>query len=165
MNRDNEEYAGIERLLKRVHPPVPSPELKARALRTAGDAWLDASTGVPWHIPIRRLALSAAAATVLISLANLYGDRVSAHRLPVPTPIAERVEPYDFDVLMDPDACSIRYTATTAGSAQPDASALVDYLERVREALGETKRDDASDSPAPTERRSRLPQIPSSLNS
>jgi hypothetical protein len=165
MNRDNEERAGIEGLLKRVRPPEPSSELKTRVLRTAGEAWLKVSTGVPWHIPIRRLAISAVAATVLISLANLYGDRVSAHRLPAPTPIAERVDPYDFDVMMDPDASSIRYTVTTARSAQPDASALVDHLERVREALGETKRDDASDSPAPAERRSRLPQIPSSLNS
>ncbi len=165
MNRDNEEHAGIEGLLKRVRPPEPSSELKARVLRIAGEAWLDASAGVPWQIPIRRLAISAAAATVLVSLANLYGDRASAHRPPAPTPIAERVEPCDLDVMMDPDASLIRYTVTTARSAQPDASAFLDYLERVREALGETERDEASDSPAPTERRSRVSQIPSSLNS
>lgn len=165
MNRGNEEHKGIEGLLKRVRPPEPSSELKARVLRTTGEAWLDASAGIPWQIPIRRLVVSAAAAAVLISLANLYGDRASAHHSPAPAPIAERVEPCDLDVMMDPDASSIRYTVTTARSAQPSASALLDYLERVREALGETNRDDASDSPAPSERRSRLPQIPSSLNS
>jgi len=165
MNRDNEEYAGIEGLLKRVCPPEPSSELKARILRTAGEAWSDASAGVPWQIPIRRLALSALAAAVLISLANFYGDRASAHHSPAPTAIAERVEPCDLEIMMDPGASSIRYTVTTARSAQPDASAFLDYLERVREALGEPKRDDASDSSAPTERRSRLSQIPSSMNS
>ncbi len=165
MNRSNEGHAGIEGLLKRVRPPEPSSELKARVLRIAGEAWLKASAGVAWQIPIRRLALSAAAATVLISLANLYGDRASARRPPAPTPVAERVEPCDLDTMMDPDASSIRYTVTTARSAQPDASAIFDYLARVRKALGETERDDASGSPTPTERRSRLPQSPSSLNS
>lgn len=165
MNRDNEEHAEIERLLKQVRPLEPSSELKARVVRTAGEAWLKASAGVPWQIPIRRLALSALAATVLISLANLYGDRASAHHSPAPTPITERVELHNFDVMMAPDPSSIRYTVTTARSARPDASALVDYLARVRDALDETERDETSDGLAPTERRSRLPQISSSLNS
>jgi hypothetical protein len=160
---NNGEYAESERLLRRVRPSEPSAELKSRVLHAAQGAWRGASEGVPWPIPIRRLFASAAAATILVCLANLYGDHASAHR-PVVAPVAGHTEPCDFDVMTDSEAPLIRY-AVTGRPAQPDASTLCDYLERVRRALSETERNEAPDNPAPVERRSRLPRIPSSLNS
>ncbi len=161
---DDHEHADTERLLRRVRPTEPSTQLKALVLQTAREAWPGASTNIPWQIPIRRLALSAVAATVLISLANLYADHASGHE-PAAIPIAEHVEPCDPEVMTVPNASSIRYVVTTVRSIPTDASILSNHLEEVRETLGATERDEKSDGPDPIERRSRLHQIPSSLNS
>lgn len=164
MNSNDAEHAQTERFLSQVCPSEPSAELRNRILLAAQKAWRDASVNIPWQIPIRRLAASAVAAAILVSLANLYCDRAFAHRS-IAIPIAGSVEPCDLDVTIGPAASLIRYAVTATGLDRTDTATPVDYLERVRRALGETEQNEAPEDPAPAERRSRLPRIPSSLNS
>lgn len=164
MNNNDAEHLQVERLLKQVRLSGPTAELKKRVLQAAQKARRDATAGVPWRIPIRRLAASAAVAAILVSLANLHCDRTFARRS-IAIPIAGSVEPCDLDVTIGPAASLIRHAVTATGLDRTDTATSVDYLERVRRALGETERDEAPDDPAPAERRSRLPRIPSSLNS
>lgn len=153
MSRTNEEHVRTEGFLKRVRPQEPSAELKAQVLRAARDAWHDASAGIPWRIPLRRLVVSAAAAAVLISLANLYGDCASI-RPATQVLTSGSAEPCDLDIMTDPQMSFMRYAVRAGRPARPEASLLADYLEMVCETLTETEGGDGSDEPA--ERRSRL---------
>ena len=160
MSRTNEEHAETEGFLKRFRPQEPAGELKARVIRSAWGAWHETSAGVPWQIPLRRLAASAVAAAILISLANRYGD-CAPTRHPTGIPAAGHVEPCDLDVMTAPQTLLARYAVTAGRPTRPDASSLLDYLDMVRETLRETEHDDASDEPVPAERRSHLfPNLP-----
>ena len=78
MNETNAEHERIERLLKKAHLPQPSSQLHDRVATAAGQAWDQEPTDVPWQIPLRRLALSAAAACLVASAANHLSDRVTS---------------------------------------------------------------------------------------
>jgi hypothetical protein len=155
MSELNEEPIECERILRRVRTLAPSDELKGRIMQAAQEAWRDTVLSVPWQVPVGRLVVSTMAATIVISLANLYGDRASANR-PVHEPTAERAEPCDLDVTAEPNPPLVRYAVTAGSPAQPDASALFAYLKRFREALREMEHNETPDGPDPMERRSRL---------
>jgi len=150
MSTPNEEYDGIERLLKRVRPQEPSAELEERVQRAAQQAWRYDAAGIPWRIPILRLAVSTAAAAVIVTLANLYGDRASYPRR-APVPAAACVEPCDLDITGGIHVSFARYAATT------DASALFDHLRAVRETLRETEENRLPQGPGLSNPRSHLP--------
>ena len=145
MSTPNEEYDRIERLLKRVRPQEPSAELEERVQRAAQQAWCKDAADVPW-----RLAFSTAAAAVLVTLANLYGDRASySPRAPVPA--ATCVEPCDLDIMGEIPVSFARYAATT------DTSALFNHLRAVRETLRETEENGLPQGPGLRDPRSHLP--------
>lgn len=164
MSKINEEHRETEESLRRVRPQGPSAELKGRVLLAARRAWRQESAHVPWQIPLRRLAASAIAAVLIMSLANLYGNRASGYR-PAGAPTASFAEPCDLDSIMDVHIPLIRYMATAGRPAQGGASTLLQHLEMVRGTLRETERKDTSEESAPLERRSRLFPSLSSLNS
>jgi len=164
MSKTDNKHRKTEEVLRRVRPQELSAELKAKVVGTARDAWHKEPANIPWQIPLRRLAASAAAAVLIVSLANLYGDCASV-RHPTRTPMAGCAEPCDLDALMNVYTPLVRYMAAAGRPAQPCASALLDHLERVRETLRETERSESSEEPAPVERKSRLPGVPSSLHS
>jgi len=62
----------MERLLKKARLAEPSAEFKARITRAAKEAWNEPPVEMPWRIGLRRLAVSAAAAVLMISSANYY---------------------------------------------------------------------------------------------
>ena len=164
MSELNKEPMKCERVLRRVRVLDPSDELKSRIMQTTRGAWYDTAPSVPWQVPIGRLVISTMAATIVISLANLYSDRASANR-PAHEPIAEYAEPCDLDVIAEPNPSLVRYAVMASSPAQPNASALFAYLKRVRETLCETEHNDAADGPDPVERRSRLLPTSPSLHS
>ncbi|MEN6337494.1 MAG: hypothetical protein ABFE01_24840 [Phycisphaerales bacterium] len=164
MNSNDEEYTKIERLLKRARPTEPSAELKSRVLHAARETWLGASAGIPWQTPVRRLIVSAVAATIVVSLANVYADRAFAPGS-VSMPAAGYMEPCEIDVMAESDTPQIYFAATAVRAAQPDASTLFDHLEKVRETLREVDRDESSGGSMPIPPGSRLHQVPSSVNS
>ncbi len=164
MSEINEEHRETEESLRRVRPQGPSAELKGRVLLAARRAWRQESAHVPWQIPLRRLAASAIAAVLIMSLANLYGNRASGYR-PAGAPTAGFAEPCDLDAIMDVHAPVMRYMAIAGRSAWGGAPALLEHLEMVRDALREAEQTEAAEEPAPVERRSRLLPSPSSLHS
>lgn len=78
MNEPRSEHDRIERLLKQARLPEPSPQLHDRVTAAAKQAWDQEPAEVPWQIPLRRLVLAAAAAFVIISVANHLSDRVTS---------------------------------------------------------------------------------------
>lgn len=155
MSTPNEEYDRIERLLKRVRPQEPSAELEERVQCAAQEAWREDTAGIPWRIPILRLALSTAAAAVLVTLANLYGDRAS-YPPRAPVPAAACVEPCDLDIMGEIPVSFTRYAATTDTPIGSDASALFDHLRAVRETLRETEEKGLPQGPGLRDPRSHL---------
>jgi hypothetical protein len=153
MSEAEHEYNRMEHLLKRVRPQAPSPELKARVIRAAHNAWQDDATGIPWWIPIRRLLVSAAAALVSVSFANLYSERADAQQQ---GPTSTAIEPYDLDIASEAYPSLVRYAIRLDTPGGSDACALFDHLRTVQAALRETEGDDATDEPGQTNSRSHL---------
>ncbi len=155
MSELNEEHVECERILRRARASDPSDELRSRIAQAAREAWRDTVPSVPWQVPVGRLVASTMAATIVISLANLYGDHASTNR-PAPEPTAEHAEPCDLDVMTEPNPSLVRYAVMAGSPAQPDASALFKYVKRARETLREIEHNETPDEPNPVERRSRL---------
>jgi hypothetical protein len=158
MNRENNE---IERLLRQAKLPEPSAELKERVTGAARKAWDQASPDIPWQVPIRRLAISAAAAVLMVSLANY-----SANCVPVGWQshgfAATAEEPPELgDWPEIPHSPLVRHLISKPSACNPGA--LREYMEKVRQALDESESTEAPHVIAPVERGSRL--LPTRLNS
>jgi hypothetical protein len=151
MNRESNE---VEQRLKRARLAEPSAELKARIVGAARETWAKAPADIPWRIPLRHLALSTAAAVLIMALANLYGDQLSAPRLH-PRPSVVCRETVDLDTLAEvPVDCRIVGYAhsppsmfaqwESVGTAHPT---LLDYAGQVRQTLKETEQDGMQQEP------------------
>jgi hypothetical protein len=81
MNETNEGQDDVSRGLGRLRLAPPSSGLRQRVVGAALDAWAGAEhqpDRVPWTPPVLRFAAAAAAAVVLVHLANVGGDRALA---------------------------------------------------------------------------------------
>ncbi len=157
MDRENNE---IERLLRRARLPEPSAELKERVSGAARQAWDQASPDVPWQVPVRRLVVSAAAAVLMISLANYYADRVPASR-PTHEFVASMVETPELDDWLQMPCGRLVRHLTNRPPAFTSAT-LREHMEKVRDVLDESESTDPPDAGAPVEYKSRL--VPARLN-
>ena len=147
----------IERLLKQVRPPEPSPLLKRRVTGAAGRAWSETSSAVPWQIPLRRLAVSAAAAVLVVSLANIYSDYALARWRSAGSAAIGRSPAESGAWAEAPYSPCVRWPANVMrASSARDVSALLNYVERVRQILNETPPNGAGEQPASMEGRGRL---------
>jgi hypothetical protein len=156
--RNNNE---IERLLRRAKLPEPSAELKERVTSAARKAWNEASPDIPWQVPVRQLAISAAAAMLMVSLANYYGDHMLTGWQPNGSASAVE-EPSDSgDWPQTPYSSLVRHLAMMNKPVR-NPSALLEYMEKLREILGEREPPEVPDPGAPAGHRSRL--LPTRLN-
>jgi hypothetical protein len=157
MGRENNE---IERLLQRAKLPEPSPELRERVTGAARKAWGQTATDISWQVPVRRLAISTAAALLMISLADYYGDHMLVARQShgFAATIEEMPEPDDW--LQVPSNLLVRHLSNEPSASTP--TALLEYMEKIRRALDESEPTEAPDAVAPVEHRSRL--LPARLN-
>jgi hypothetical protein len=155
---DNER---IENLLRKVHLPEPSPQLKARITAEAKKLWHQSSGELPGRILFWRLAVSAAAAVLIIGLANWSSD-LAAGRWRSAKVLAAVEQPAGLDALPDlPSGPFIGRLASAArGSLHIDASSLSEHVQRVREFLDEIWQNGA---PAPIGR-SRLAPDKAGIN-
>ena len=161
-DRQNE---SIESLLKKAHLPEPSTELKERITAKATRIWNQTLQDVPWQIPIRRLAASAAAAVFIIWLSNISSD-VFVARWQTGGASAQPQQLSEVDVLSDmPYDPFVRHLAST-GREYPvrDASGLRHYVETCRRLLDEIQQNQDSQLPVPFEGSSRLLPKRSNLN-
>jgi len=157
MDRENNE---IERLLRQAKLPKPSAELEERVTSAARQAWDQAASDVPWQIPVRRVAISAAAAVLMISFANYWADRVPAGR-PTHEFVASTVETPELDDWLQMPCDRLVRHLTNRPPAFTSAT-LRKHMEKVRRVLDESESTEPPDAATPVEYKSRL--LPARLN-
>ncbi len=157
MNEKDMENDKIEQLLRRANPPEPSPLLKERITAEARKAWNQTSLEMPWQIPIRRLVASAAAAVLIISIANFSNDRALKGWYPRDIQSTREQIP-KLEVLPDmPVRPFVRYLVSVKRRPSlTNTSALHNYAERIRHILNETQQNGISNQPVRNGGRSRL---------
>ncbi len=157
MNEKDLENDKIEHLLRRAHILEPSPLLKERITAEARKVWNQTSLEMPWQIPIRRLVASAAAAVLIISIANFSSEHTLKKWRPGDAQVTKKPLP-DLERLPEiPYTPSIRHlVSVNRKPSMTDDSALRDYAERVRQVLNEMQQNGLSNQPAPDGGRSRL---------
>lgn len=94
MNETEKSHDEIERLLKRVRPPRPSDELKEQVLQAGKEAWAAHPSHGLGRIALRRLVLSAAAAVLIVVLADAWSNATMARWRP-PEPARMALTPDD----------------------------------------------------------------------
>ena len=138
----------IESLLRSVHMAEPSPQLKVRITAEAARMWNQSSSKPSWFIPLRHLAASAAAAVVIIWLANYSSDRALGRWRPANV-LAVVEQPADIDALpeLPYGPLARRLVSVNRGSLAIGTSSLSDRAETIRQVLDEAMQSGAS-SPA-----------------
>lgn len=134
----------LENLLRRAHLPEASPELKQRITAEARKVWDQTPADIPWQIPFRRLAASAAAAMFIVWLANFSSDHTLAKWRPGGASVTGQ-QPSDFDMLPEmPYGPLAKHLASVDRKSRViDASALSDYVENMRRLLEQTQQNGA----------------------
>lgn len=138
MKDNGSENERIESLLRSVHMAEPSPQLKGRITAEAAKAWDQSSSDLSWLVPLRWLAVSAAAAIVTIWLANYSSDlALGQWRSPRIQAAIER--PADVDRLPELPSSLLarRLACMNPRSLTIGASSLNDHVESVRRVLDE----------------------------
>jgi hypothetical protein len=135
----------IENLLRTVHLTEPSPQLKERITAEAKKLWNQSSAEVAWWIPFRRLAVSAAAAVLIIWLANCSSD-LALGRWRSANVLAAIEQPADIDALpeLPYGPFARRLVSINRRSLGIDTSSLSDHVEKVRQILDEARQNGAS---------------------
>ena len=166
MNKKDMENDKIEQLLRRAHPSEPSPLLKERITTEARKAWNQTSLEMPWQIPIRRLVASAAAAVLIISIANFSNDHTLKKWRPGDAQVTRKKLP-DLETLPEmPYRPFVRHmVSVNRRPSLTNASALRDYTERVRQVLNEMQQNGASNGQTLDGGRSRLFPVQSGSDS
>lgn len=151
MNNENDaKNKRLEALMRKAYLPEPSPQLKERITAEAKKAWTQAASDVPWQIPIRRLAVSAAAAVLAVWLANCSSDYVLGRRMTGGVPVAGRVsDQNDINALPEMPYSPFvrRLVSVHSESSGFDASALIDRAEAYRRILDEALQSTFSQPP------------------
>ena len=156
MKATDGQFDELERRLKQAHLGKPSDELKARIVGSARETWDQAPADIPWRIPLRHLAISAAAAVLIVSCANYFSTRAVAP-WQAGRPGAVRMEvAHSEDTPEMSYSPFVRNLIATSGTPTYDASALLDYFQNARKTLDGAEQDEAADGSGPSDRESRL---------
>ena len=144
----------IEQRLKQARLAEPSAELKARIVGSARETWSKAPADIPWRIPLRHLAVSAAAAVLIVSSANYFSTAAVAP-WQAGRPVTSRIEAAHFEDMPEmPYSPFVRHLIATSGAPAQDASVLLDYFQSVRKTLEGAEQDNAADGSGPNEQES-----------
>ncbi len=156
MKATDGQFDEIERYLKRARLAEPSAGLKLRTIGAAQETWKKAPADIPWRVPLRHLAVSAAAAVLIVSCAN-YFNRAAVAPWQAGRPGTVRMEAaHSEDMPEMPYSPFVRHLIATSGAPAHDASALLNYFQSVRKTLDGAEQDEAADGSGPDERESRL---------
>ena len=166
MNDKDMQNERIEELLRRAHVVQPSTHLKERITAAAKKVWNQESLELPWLIHFRFLAASAAAAIVIIWLAN-YTSNCSLGQWSSGPVRTVNQQPAEIEALPEiPYGPFVRrLVSDNRRSSMIDVSALNDHVESLRHILDETLQSEFAKPPAPIGGRSLLIPNPSSDNS
>jgi hypothetical protein len=164
MNKADKENNDIECLLKKARPAEPSAQLKARITGAAREAWNEPPAEIPWRIGLRRLAISAAAAVLMISCSNYYSVW-SVARWQAGPPVAAKMMPTDFEDMPEvPYGPFVQHLIAVRRSSGRDAAVLLQYMERLQDSVDGAELNDGTDELDTVERRSRLAPVASGID-
>ena len=156
MNKQDQANGETERLLAKTRLAGPSAHLKEQITEAARNAWRQTQEDVHWMIPLRRLGLSAAAAVLIISLANYVSEQVVRQHRRGDAP-ARRELPNRDTLPEAPYGALVRYHVMAIREpASNDASALREYGRRMQELIDEAQHHGASDPSDSTNGRSHM---------
>ncbi|MCL5280134.1 MAG: hypothetical protein M1376_09530 [Planctomycetes bacterium] len=159
------QFDQIEQRLKQARLAEPSAEFKQRTLGAAKEAWKKAPADIPWRVPLRHLAVSAAAAVLIVSCAN-YFSRAAVAPWQAGRPGTVRMQTAHFEDTPEmPYSPFVRHLIATSGAPAHDASALLNYFQSVRKTLERAEPDEPADGSGPGERESRLLPAGSKIDS
>jgi len=166
MNNKDAQHERLENLLRKAHLPEPSQKLQERITAAAKSAWNQAPLELPWLIPIRRLVASAAAAVLIIWLANYSSDCTLAQWQFGKIPAASD-QPTEIEALPEMSYSPFvrRLASLDRRSSVIDASALNEHIEALRHVLDEAQQSGNAKPPEPDSGRSGLILSPPSANS
>jgi hypothetical protein len=166
MNENNAENKQLEDLLRKAQLPEPSPQLKQQIITGAKKAWNQTEAELPWLVPFRRLVASAAAAIIIIWLANYYSECALAQWQSEKFPAVTEQSP-GLDSLPEIPYGSFvrRMVSVNRCSSMIDASALNDHIEALRHILNEAQQSRNSRPSEPAGDRSHLISNPANTNS
>jgi hypothetical protein len=131
----NEDLQSYEERLKKLRLIEPSKQLKEKVTHAAMSVWHQETMDVAWWIPVRRLGIAAAAALILVSLANYAGDQAGmkwqiADKVRVSEPVSDLDEAGDAT-----DVVLVRHL--TVPPLPIDMAAVREYQEQIRQMLDE----------------------------
>ena len=166
MNEKEVENKQLEELLSKVHLPEPSPQLRQRITAAAKMTWNQNETEVSWLVPFRRLAASAAAAIIIIWLANYSSDITLAKWQSVKFPAAAEQSP-DLESLPEiPYGPFVRRMVSVNRRASTiDASVLSDHIGALQNILDEAQQTNTAAPSAPPDGTSHLISNPPNSSS
>jgi hypothetical protein len=166
MNEKNTENKQLEDLLKKTQLPGPSPQLKQQIITGAKKAWNQTGAELSWLVPFKRLVASAAAAIVIIWLANYYSECTLAKWQSEKFPAVTEQSP-DIDSLPEIPYGSFvrRMVSANRRSSMIDASALSDHVEALRHILDESQQSRTTRPLTPPGGRSHLISNPPNISS
>jgi hypothetical protein len=166
MNGKNGENERLEDLLRKAHLPEPSPQLRQRATDAAKRAWNQTEAELPWLVPFRRFAASAAAAIIIIWLANYSSDRALAKWQSEKFPALTEQSP-DLESLPEATYGPFvrRLVSANRRPATMDASALSDHIEALQNILDEAQQTNTAAPSAPPDGTSHLISNPPNSSS
>jgi len=154
---NEKEKEKLEQILRKAHIPEPTPILKERITTEAKKAWNQSSEEIPWHIPMRRLVASAAAAVIILSITNFYNEHTlkrwhfrdngitSRQALDLETLPEISYRPFERHLVSVSRKPSINDTLT-----------LRDYIGRFKQVFNEMQQNGDSNKQIPNGGRSRL---------
>ena len=156
MKATDRQFDEMEQRLKQARLAKLSDELKARIVGSARQTWRTAPADIPWRIPLRRLAISAAAAVLIVSCANYFSSAAVAPWQADRPGTVRMQAAHSQDTPEMPYSPFVRNLIATSGTPTYDASALLDYFQNARRTLDGAEPDEATDGSGPGERESRL---------
>jgi len=156
----------LEKLLSKARLPEPATELKERITAAAKRAWNQTEAELPWLIPFKRLVASAAAAILIIWLANYYSECTLAQWQSEKIPATSKQSPcYEILPEMPCSPFMKRLAALNRRSSMIDASALNNHTEAIQHILNEAQQNRLPRPPAPAEGSSNLLPTQPGINS
>ena len=162
MNETEKQNDKVERLLQAARLSAPSGQLKDRVTKAAREAWREGPADVSWRVPVWRVAVSAAAAALIVSLANLAADRSLVRGR---TGVARMAlqEAADLEAVPEEVYGSVarRLLAVNFRASEAVGERLEQYREQMKQVLDEAQENGVADPPRAPNGRSRLLPVPS----
>jgi len=162
MSHARDENDKVERLLQAARLSEPSGQLKDRVTGAAREAWRQGAADVPWRVPLRRVAVSAVAAALIVSLANLAAD-VSVVRGQTEAARVAHREVAELEAVPEEVYGSVtrRLLAANFRAYEAAAERLEQYRQQMRQVLDEAQENGVTNPPRAPNGRSRLLPVPS----